>query len=58
MGSPSDEKKMIRETLLGTPNPRGGFQTLPFIIGGNCFIQINAVIYMLDDDVGVDDDSK
>lgn len=29
----SDEKKMVRETLLIKKNPKGGLRTLPFIIG-------------------------
>ncbi|KAJ0031687.1 hypothetical protein Pint_12821 [Pistacia integerrima] len=43
LGSSSDEKKMIKETLLSTPNPKGGFQTLPFIIANEAFERMASV---------------
>ncbi|KAL9440222.1 hypothetical protein AB3S75_018975 [Citrus x aurantiifolia] len=37
MERPSDEKKMVRETLLINKNPKGGLRTLPFIIANEAF---------------------
>ncbi|XP_031277455.1 protein NRT1/ PTR FAMILY 1.2-like isoform X2 [Pistacia vera] len=34
---------MIKETLLSTPNPKGGFQTLPFIIANEAFERMASV---------------
>ncbi|KAA8521813.1 hypothetical protein F0562_012486 [Nyssa sinensis] len=52
MGSPSDEKNMIEEPLLGTP--KGGFRTMPFIIVNEAFERVasyglmpNMILYLM-----------
>ncbi|KAG5522031.1 hypothetical protein RHGRI_034292 [Rhododendron griersonianum] len=50
--SPSDEKKMIEEPLLG--NQKGGFRTMPFILANEAFERVasfglmpNMIIYLM-----------
>ncbi|KAK9273043.1 hypothetical protein L1049_017850 [Liquidambar formosana] len=54
METPSDEKKMIREPLLGTT--KGGFRTMPFIIANEAFEKVasfglmpNMILYLMRD---------